>query len=112
MSGRLIVLLLIVGNASVGHSQDWPQFRGPDGQGHSSEEELPLEWSETRNVMWKVPVPGGGWSSPVVADGRIWLTAAIVDQETASLRAIAFDVRNRKGRSSTLKYSGCRTRAF
>ncbi len=92
MSGRLIVLLLIVGNASVGHSQDWPQFRGPDGQGHSSEEELPLEWSETRNVMWKVPVPGGGWSSPVVADGRIWLTAAIVDQETASLRAIAFDV--------------------
>ena len=49
-------------------AEDWPQFRGPGGQGHSSEQGLPLEWSETKNVAWKVPVPGRGWSSPVVVE--------------------------------------------
>jgi outer membrane protein assembly factor BamB len=72
-------------------SADWPQFRGPTGQGHSSEIGLPIEWSESRNVVWKTPVPGRGWSSPVVADGRIWLTTASKERG-ASLRALAYDV--------------------
>jgi len=72
-------------------AEEWPQFRGPDGQGHSSERGLPLEWSETRNVAWKVPVPGRGWSSPIVAGERIWLTTAVIDRGT-SLRALAYDV--------------------
>ena len=55
-------------------AQEWPEFRGPGGQGHSSERGLPLEWGESKNVAWKTPVPGLGWSSPVVADGRVWLT--------------------------------------
>lgn len=71
--------------------EGWPQFRGPDGQGHSSERGLPLEWGEARNVRWKTPIPGLGWSSPVVANGRVWLTSA-VEQRGISLRAIAFDV--------------------
>jgi outer membrane protein assembly factor BamB len=70
---------------------DWPQFRGPTGQGHSSETGLPLEWSESRNVRWKVPVAGRGWSSPVVANGRVWLTTS-VKNNGASLRVLAFDV--------------------
>ena len=73
-------------------AEDWPQFRGPTGEGHSTETGLPLDWSETRNVKWKVPVPGSGWSSPVVSGGRVWLTSAVRDRNTASLRAIAFDV--------------------
>ncbi len=68
-------------------AEDWPQFRGPTGQGHSTERGLPLDWSESRNVIWKTPVPGTGWSSPVVAGGRVWLTTAVGD----SLRALAFD---------------------
>ena len=68
----------------------WPEFRGPTGQGHSTERNLPLEWSETKNVAWKVPVAGRGWSSPVVADGRVWLTTAVSNRGT-SLRALAFD---------------------
>jgi outer membrane protein assembly factor BamB len=76
----------------------WPQFRGPTGQGHSDEQGLPLDWSESRNVLWKVPEPGAGWSSPVVSNGRIWLTTG-VETETGkgksagvSLRALAIDL--------------------
>ena len=43
-------------------AEEWPQFRGPTGQGHSTEVGLPLEWSESRNIAWKVPVDGSGWS--------------------------------------------------
>jgi outer membrane protein assembly factor BamB len=71
--------------------QDWPAFRGPDGQGHSAETGLPLEWSETKNIAWKTAVPGLGWSSPVVAGGKVWLTTA-VEQRGISLRLLAFDV--------------------
>lgn len=70
--------------------EGWPEFRGPSAQGHSAERGLPLEWNETRNVAWKSPVPGLGWSTPVVANGRVWLTTA-VEQRGVSLRAIAFD---------------------
>ena len=77
--------------APVASGEDWPQFRGPGGQGHSSEKELPLEWSETENVAWKTPVPGLGWSSPVVADGRVWLTTATEAERAMSLRVLAFD---------------------
>jgi outer membrane protein assembly factor BamB len=72
-------------------ADDWPQFRGPTGQGLSNERGLPLQWSESLNVAWKTPVPGRGWSSPVVAGGRVWLTSAIDDGRGASLRALAFD---------------------
>jgi outer membrane protein assembly factor BamB len=71
--------------------EDWPAFRGPGGQGHSAERGLPLDWSESKNVAWKTPVAGLGWSSPVVAGGRVWLTTA-TEQRGISLRALAFDV--------------------
>jgi outer membrane protein assembly factor BamB len=72
-------------------AQDWPQFRGPDGQGHASERGVPLEWSATRNVTWKTAVPGRGWSSPIVANGRVWLTTATSGRDGA-LRLLAYDV--------------------
>jgi len=55
---------------------DWPQFRGPSGQGLSDAKGLPLAWSETNNVAWKTALPGVGHSSPVVSGGRIWLTTS------------------------------------
>jgi outer membrane protein assembly factor BamB len=73
-------------------SAQWPQFRGPTGQGHASEQGLPLEWSESQNIAWKMPVRGRGWSSPVVANGRVWITTAVAERGGASLRALAFDV--------------------
>ncbi len=84
----LASLLLLAAGAAA---QDWPDFRGPGGQGHSSERGLPLEWSESRNITWKSPVQGLGWSSPVVANGKVWITTA-VEQQGISLRALAFDV--------------------
>jgi outer membrane protein assembly factor BamB len=85
-------------SASAVTAEDWPQFRGPTGQGHSTEQNIPFEWSETRNVVWKVPVPGSGWSSPAVADGRVWMTAAaqVGRSSQISLRAVAFDAESGK----------------
>ena len=80
------VLLL----AAPAAASDWPEFRGPDGQGHSAESGLPAEWGEDRNVEWKTPVPGRGWSTPVVVDGRIWLTTGTTDGGGV-LRLLAFD---------------------
>ncbi|HWI17257.1 MAG TPA: PQQ-binding-like beta-propeller repeat protein, partial [Vicinamibacterales bacterium] len=86
----LAVWLLAI--ASGAAAQDaWPAFRGPGGQGHSSATGLPLTWSETTNIQWKTKVPGLGWSSPVIANGRVWITTA-VEQRGISLRALAYDV--------------------
>ena len=84
--------------ALAAYTEDWPQFRGPGGQGHSTEQGLPVEWSEQKNIRWKVPVPGRGWSSPVVAGGRVWLTTAAPAGRDTSLRLMAFDLES--GRSA------------
>ena len=76
---------------SQGLKRALPQFRGPDGQGHSDAKNLPLTWSETENVTWKVPIAGLGWSSPSIQDNQIWLTTAIEDGK--SLHVISLDRR-------------------
>jgi outer membrane protein assembly factor BamB len=87
---HLCVLLVVL---SFNHAQllgsDWPQFRGPTGQGHSNATNLPETWSETENVTWKVAIEGLGWSSPSIQGDQIWLTTAL--DEGKSLRAIALD---------------------
>ena len=98
MDRRIALPVLFVLVAVVAQAEDWPQFRGPSGQGHSTERGVPFEWSETRNVLWKTRVPGSGWSSPVVAGGRVWVTSASEVPGAsnramdASLRTLAFDV--------------------
>jgi outer membrane protein assembly factor BamB len=93
LSPLLFSLLLSIASAgSAAPAEDWPEFRGPTGQGHSTEEGLPLEWSDSKNVIWKVPVPGRGWSSPVVVGDRVWVTAAVETRGGASLRVLAFDL--------------------
>ncbi len=83
----MLVLLL----TATAAAQDWPQFRGPTGQGLSNELTAPLEWSETSNIKWKAPVPGRGWSSPVIAGDRIWLTTSVLQSGSASLRLVGLD---------------------
>jgi len=73
----------------AGAGDSWPQFRGPNA-GHTEITNLPLTWSETEHVKWKTPLPGTGWSSPVVAGKQIWMTTAL--EEGESLHALCCDL--------------------
>lgn len=79
-------------------AEDWPEFRGPTGQGISTEKNLPIEWGPDKNVKWKAAIPGLGWSSPVLVKGRIYLTTAVPvgegDKPDQSLRAICLDAQS------------------
>ena len=87
---RLITLpLLVFLSTSTLHSSDWPQFRGPDGQGHSNAKGIPIEWSEEKNITWKSAVPGQGWSSPVIAGNQIWMTST--EDKGKSLHAVCLN---------------------
>lgn len=75
--------------ASIGVlAENWPQFRGPTGNGISQEKRLPLEWSESRNVTWKTAIHDKGWSSPVIWNGMIWLTTASDDGRKLSVLSL------------------------
>lgn len=89
----LALTVLLAGAApALAEPCDWPAFRGPTGQGHSQAESVPLEWGEGENVAWKRAIPGEGWSSPVVRDGRVYLTAAVpADDGGHGLHAICLD---------------------
>ena len=73
-------------------SANWPQFRGPDGQGHSAEKGIPIHWAEGENISWKTTVPGEGWSSPVIAGNQVWMTSA--DAEGKTLHVVCIDKTN------------------
>lgn len=62
--------------AGASDTQNWPNWRGPTGQGHSDATGLPLHWSETENIVWKTPIHDLGYSTPVVWGKQIWLTTA------------------------------------
>jgi len=79
---RLALAFVLLGGATswpvdAEPSRSWPQWRGPSGQGVSSETGLPEVWSATHNVLWKTAIPGRGHSSPIVWGDRIFLTTAI-----------------------------------
>jgi outer membrane protein assembly factor BamB len=83
-SAVLLLLALLGLGITVAHA-DWPEFRGPWGDGWASvpgttkPAGLPLQWSETNNVRWKTEIPYRGWSTPVVMGGQVWLTTATIE---------------------------------
>lgn len=82
----LVFWLIVSTNLMAGDS---PQFRGPDGEGHSPEKNLPVTWSETENIRWKTDLEGLGWSTPTIQGSQVWLTTALEDGK--SLRVICLD---------------------
>jgi outer membrane protein assembly factor BamB len=72
------------------YAADWPQFRGPGGSSVSEEKNLPVRWSATENIRWKVALPGRGLSSPVIAGGKVYVTACTGYQQTR-LHVLCFD---------------------
>ena len=65
-------------------NKSWPQFRGPSGAGVANNAALPTKFSESQNMIWKTPIRGKGWSSPVVHDSQVWLTTATEDGKMMS----------------------------
>ena len=96
----LFLILSVTFCFNLAVASDWTEFRGPTGQGHSDAVDLPTTWSEDENIAWKVDLPGNGWSSPVVAGGRIYVTAAVpVDDKTPlqhSLRVLCLSATDGK----------------
>jgi outer membrane protein assembly factor BamB len=86
---RCVLVLVLAVAATVSVAADWPQFRGPDGTGVSDARQLPLAWSETKNVRWKTGIHGRAWSSPVVLGRQVWMTTATPDGR--ELFAVALD---------------------
>ena len=72
----LVWMLTALFLVTAAPAENWPQFRGPTGQGLSSETAVPVRWSATNNVAWKTPIPGESWSSPICWGDRVFLTTA------------------------------------
>jgi outer membrane protein assembly factor BamB len=88
-----LAALLSAATLACAGETEWPQFRGPGGQGISLAKNVPIEWDATKSVAWNVELPGRGWSSPVLSKGRIYVTAALADPASSetTLRAQCCD---------------------
>src|SRR4051812_1235989 len=75
--GILVATALILIFALATRAENWPQWRGPRGDGTSVEANIPTTWSPTQNVRWKTPIPGKGHSSPVIYNDQIFLTTCL-----------------------------------
>jgi outer membrane protein assembly factor BamB len=84
-------LLALALAAAAGWAADgdpnWPRWRGAEGSGVSAETNLPDEWSESKNILWKTPIPGRGHSSPIVWGNRIFLTTAVEGEVVPGAKA-------------------------
>src|SRR5215212_2487443 len=76
--GSVVLLAL----CPVLRAENWPQFRGPTATGLASERKLPTEWSNDKNIAWKLEIPGAAWSQPIVWGDKIFLTTAITEKQT------------------------------
>ncbi|MEM7456392.1 MAG: PQQ-binding-like beta-propeller repeat protein [Planctomycetota bacterium] len=76
-SRLLLAVIACFGVCSIAQAEDWPQFRGPSGNGVLEELQHPQTWSSEDNMAWSVDLPGGGLSSPIVSGNRIFLTTAV-----------------------------------
>jgi outer membrane protein assembly factor BamB len=93
MRACLTALLLSLTGVALASGENWPEFRGPTGDGKTTAK-LPVTFSETENVVWKTPVEGKAWSSPIVWGNQIWLTNAFADGH--KLYAVCLDAETGK----------------
>src|SRR3989442_12369123 len=76
-----VAAVFAVATSSPGAERAWPRWRGPQQDGHTSEQNLPTNWS-AKNIVWKTELPGIGQSSPIIWGERIFLTSELgKDQE-------------------------------
>ncbi len=79
LSGILLILsgILLAQDKSVDYDKNWPNWRGPFANGISPDGNPPLTWSESKNVKWKVPIPGTGYATPITWGDQIFLLTAV-----------------------------------
>jgi outer membrane protein assembly factor BamB len=77
-----LTALLLTATATAG---EWPGWRGPRGDGTSDEADVPIHWSKTENIRWKVAIPGKGHSSPIVWGDRIFVTTCVEKEQKREL---------------------------
>jgi outer membrane protein assembly factor BamB len=110
MSIRSVALLnawvLVV--AASGLASDWPQWRGPFFNGSTDEHNLPVSWSTTENVAWVSPLPGPSGATPVIANGRVFVTSTV--KGTPDFVALCFDAKT--GKELWRKQAGSNPRKF
>jgi outer membrane protein assembly factor BamB len=85
------LLLFVIFQLVLAHAnaENWPEFRGPNSQGRSSERGVPLACTASENIAWKTPLPGESWSSPVVWQDTLFVTTAT--DEGKSCHVLALD---------------------
>ena len=77
MRNRTLVALLVTCSVvSSDAAENWPHWRGPSRNGISTEKNLPVKWSQTENVAWKLPMPALSGSTPIIWGDRIFLNVA------------------------------------
>src|SRR5437773_8168227 len=76
MKRSVTVVLAVCALTAMAAADDWPAWRGSAGQGQCGEKNLPVKWSPTENVRWKVPLPDAGSSTPVVWGDKVFVTQA------------------------------------
>ena len=86
--GLLVLGVAFIVAQSTARGENWPGWRGPRGDGTILETSVPTQWSGTDHVVWKTPLPGSGYSSPVVWGDRIFLTTAIVETKDRMLLSL------------------------
>jgi outer membrane protein assembly factor BamB len=89
MMRNFLLLAFALSIATTTRAENWPSFRGPTGQGISTETGLPTMWSATENISWKTPIPGAGYSSPIVWGDRVFVTTVTDDGESCRILAIS-----------------------
>ncbi len=89
-----LTVLVVVASISVSDAADWPRFRGPNGTGIAADKDIPVQWNEKDGILWKVPIPGVGNSSPIVWGKRLFLQSSATDGSARQLLCI--DVTNGK----------------
>jgi outer membrane protein assembly factor BamB len=87
MKQSLACLAVLLAVQTVG-AEDWPMWRGPRGDGISTETGIATRWSKTENIVWKTDLPGVGHSSPVISKGRIFLTSCLLEQQKRLLLCV------------------------
>ncbi len=87
----LFLLAQLLFSCSRTQPENWTHFRGTNLNGLSDSENVPIRWSETENIAWKVPIKGVGWSSPVIFGTQVWITTAERDGEWFSAVCLDFE---------------------